>query len=314
MATNRKHGVWGSEDNEPWFDTPQAFEDWPAHVAASLSANLPDGFDAAMSGGGNPGGGGGGKPGGGNFLTTYTSGDAGVDDAFEFNIQINFGGRWTAAQQAVVTWAADFLSEVISGDVRDDVDLSGSFVDDVVINVNTGRIDGKGNPLTGNILALTEISAVRDPGSVEEWLPVTSSITLDSTDLKNVTWSETWDTILVHEMMHALGFAGLIFDQLELTDGSGNFVGANAVLAYGGLVPMENDGGTATAGSHWDEDAFLTDGQNLPAELMTGFIAPGEQSYLSDTTVGALADLGYTVQDPSANSSYLLVDSQLLMA
>jgi hypothetical protein len=48
-------------------------------------------------------------------------------------------------------------------------------------------------------------------------------------------------------------------------------------------------------------------------ELMTGYLVPGEQTYLSDTTVGALADLGYAVQDPSAGSSYLVVDSHLLL-
>jgi len=58
-------------------------------------------------GGGSHGGGGGG--GGSGLLTTYISGDSNVDDANEFNIQIDFSGKWTAAQQAIVTWAADTL-------------------------------------------------------------------------------------------------------------------------------------------------------------------------------------------------------------
>jgi hypothetical protein len=183
-----------------------------------------------------------------------------------------------------------------------------------VIKVSAGRIDGSGSQLTGqNTLALTSISAVRDPGSIEQWLPVTASIKFDSTDLKSSALSATWDTITVHEMMHALGFARLIFDELALTDGSGNFIGEHAVSAYGGVVPLEDTGGTATIGSHWDEDLFVTGGSNLSNELMTGLIVPGEQTYLSDTTIGALADLGYTVQDPSVGSSTLFVDSQLLM-
>jgi hypothetical protein len=278
---------------------------------------LPDlGADAhGGSHGGGPGGGGGGggKP-GGNLLTTYTSGDSSVDDAFEFNILINFSGKWTAEQQSIVTWAADFFSQIITDDIRDDTDLAGNFLDDVVIEMSTGRIDGKGHPLLGNILAQTEITAVRDPDSIDEWLPVTASIKLDSTDLKDGTWSGAWDTIVAHEMAHALGFVGPIFNELGLIDAFGNFTGANAVAAYGGVVPLEDSGGSGTAGSHWDEDLFLTDGANLPNELLTGFISPDEETVLSDTTVGALADLGYTVQDPSSGASYLTVDSGVLLA
>jgi len=111
-------------------------------------------------------------------------------------------------------------------------------------------------------------------------------------------------------MGHALGFIGVIFNQLGLVDGSGNFTGANAVASYGGVVPLENDGGSGTAGSHWDETNFMPNGVPMSNELMTGYINPGEQTYLSDTTIGALADLGYVVHDPSANS-FLVINSGL---
>jgi hypothetical protein len=164
---------------------------------------------------------------------------------------------------------------------------------------------------------------VRDLGSVDQWLPVTASIKLDSTDLDNsITggWSGTWDAIILHEMGHALGFAGIVFDTLGLVDGSGNFIGANAMAAYGGPVPLESDGGSGTAGSHWDEATFAPNPNGdanpdlMPNELMTGWLAMNEQTYLSDTTVGALADLGYHVQDPSVGSSYLVIDNNLLLA
>lgn len=266
-------------------------------------------------------GGGGGHTGGGGsgLLTTYTSGDPNVSDTNEFNIQINFSGSWTAQEQAVVTWAADLWSKIITSDVRNDTDLNGNPVDDIVISISTGRIDGSGNPLTGDILAQTQITAVRDPGSIDEWLPVTASIKLDSTDLKNsITggWSGTWDSIVLHEMGHALGFAGIVFGNLGLVDSSGNFIGANALAAYGGgavSIPLENDGGSGTAGSHWDEVSFAPNGQQMSNELMTGWLNKNEQTYLSDTTVGALADLGYHVQDPSVGSSYLVIDNHLLL-
>jgi hypothetical protein len=270
--------------------------------------------DAKGGGGSHPGGGGGGG------LLSYTSGDPSVSDANEFNIHIDFSGRWTSQEQTIVTWAADLWSKIITTDVRDDTDLNGNPVDDVTISMSVGRIDGSGNPITGDVLAQTQITAVRDPGSIDQWLPVTSSITLDSTDLKNsITqgWSGTWDSIILHEMGHALGFAGIVFDNLGLVDSSGNFSGANAVAAYGAgatSVPLEQNGGSGTAGSHWDEATFAPNGVPTSNELMTGYVVQNQQTYLSDTTVGAIADLGYHVQDPSAGSSYFVIDNHLLLA
>lgn len=263
-------------------------------------------------GGGKPGGGGPGG-GGGNLLTTYTSGDSAVADANEFNIRIDFSGSWTAKQQAVVTWAADFYSKIITADIHDDFNLNGVLVDDVVLSVSTGRIDGKGSPLTGNVLAQTGNLVVRDPGTANEWLPLTASIKLDSTDLKTSTLSGTWDAIVAHEMGHALGFVGAIFSQLNLVDGAGNFTGTNAVAAYGGLVPLEDGGGAGTAGSHWDEATFAPNGVQMSNDLMTGFFVPGEQTLLSDTTLGAFQDLGYTVADPDPTQNSYVVDSHLLV-
>jgi hypothetical protein len=245
-------------------------------------------------------------------LTSYTSGNATIEDANEFNIQINFNGRWTAEQQAVVTWAADFFSDIIIGDVRDDTDLNFNFVDDIVIDFSIGRIDGRGSPMGGtNILAETTITAVRDPGSDDQWLPVTASVKLDAADLKSSLWSLNWDTIIVHEIAHALGFIGPIFEALGLTDEAGDFVGFDGTTVYGGAIPLEDTGGALSAGSHWDEELFVTDGATLSNELMTGFIAPGESTYLSDTTVAAFADLGYIVQDPFVGGSTFLVESSL---
>lgn len=280
-------------------------------------------------GGGGKGNGGGGDGGGGdpNLLTSYVSGDANVDDAMEFNLGVNFLGDWTVEQQAMVTWVADFFSQLITADVRDDTDLQGNFVDDITIDVSSARIDGKGNPLFGNILAEAEIIAVRDPADGDgAYLPVTSRVTLDTTDLNRDDLAPVWPGIIMHEFAHALGFAGGIFEALGLVDGDGNFIGANATLAYGGPVPIESDGGSGTAGSHWDELTFQQAGWSdvdldgdkkvditASQELMTGFVGAGA-IYLSDTTVQAFADLGYTVQDPSPGSGYLVIDGNMVLA
>ena len=273
--------------------------------AAGFAGAVGDGGPGVGGSGGIPSVGGGG--GGARLVSTYTSGNPAVDDANEFNIQINFSGKWTPQQQAVVEWAADFYSQLITADVRDDTDLSGNPVDDIAITISSIPLDG-----SGGFLALSGPTAVRDPGSVDQWLPVTASIFLDATDLKDHSLSGTWDAIILHEIGHSLGFVGGLFGVLGLTDGAGHFTGANAEAAYGGPVPLEDTGGSSTAGSHWDEDTFAPNGELMSNELMTGFFVPGETTLLSDTTIGALADLGYHVQDPSVGSS-MIVDSHLLI-
>ena len=127
----------------PYGDQGQSDED---HSYLAQSPTLvPDASNWTGSGnadargaGGGPGGGG--KPGGGGsgVVTTYTSGNPNVDDASEFNIQINFSGRWTADEQAIVKWAADFYSQIITADIHDDFDLNNNLVDDIVTNDQHG--------------------------------------------------------------------------------------------------------------------------------------------------------------------------------
>jgi hypothetical protein len=300
---------WTAKDNAIHAADMSATDMASAFHSDIFAGQVADAKGAGGGGGGKPGGGGG----SGGTVTTYTSGDPNVDNVSEFNIKINFSGSWTAQQQAVVKWAADLYSHIITADIQDALDLAGNLVDDVVISLSTGRIDGNGNPLTGNVLAQTSNLVVRDAGTTDEWLPLTASIKLDSTDLTKSALASSWDDIILHEMGHALGFVGAIFDHFHLVDSSGNFTGSSATAAYGGLVPLENDGGAGTAGSHWDEARFMPDGVHMSNELMTGYLVPGEQTYLSDTTVGAFADLGYTVQDPSIAASYLAVSGPVLV-
>lgn len=55
------------------------------------------------------------------------------------------------------------------------------------------------------------------------------------------------------------------------------------------------------------------DGTPMPNDLLTGYIGQNEQTLISDTTIAAFADLGYTTFDPSAATSFL-VDSGLILA
>ena len=257
------------------------------------------GFDTA----GASGSGGGGK------LKTYTSGDPSIPDSQEFNIQINFSGKWTAEQQADAIAAANAWSRIITGDIHDDTDLKGHLVDDIVIDLRIGRIDGLGSVDTGvNTLAITGNWVVRDPGTQDQLLPLTASIKLDVADLQNPDLAGLWPAIIMHEMGHALGFAGFFFQAFGLLDVMAqNFMGTSAATAYGGDVPLSSDF------SHWSETAFSPNGVPLPEELMTTLFSAGELPVLSDTTVKAFADLGYTVVDPPPGSPFVVLDDAWLV-
>jgi hypothetical protein len=107
----------------------------------------------------------------------------------------------------------------------------------------------------------------------------------DVADASSYQASGLFDDIVLHEMIHTIGF-GTIWDYLGLTSG-GSFIGARAAAAYGGYVPLELDGGPGTAYAHWDEGSALG-----YSELMTGYIEG--DNYLSYTTIASLGDLGYS--------------------
>ena len=105
----------------------------------------------------------------------------------------------------------------------------------------------------------------------------------------------TLEDVVVHELMHALGF-GTIWDDLGLVEtinGEQRFTGSNAIEAYNNTfteiaagdslstsgVPMSADQ------AHWDNDIFTH-------EVMTTAIY-SSGNYISDMSIAALEDMGY---------------------
>lgn len=113
--------------------------------------------------------------------------------------------------------------------------------------------------------------------------------------------------ILVHEMMHALGY-GTTWNA-HIIDGK--YIGVNALREYRNTigydqithVPIENDGGGGTAGYHLEEGEETStpyvdqmDHPGLDREIMTGWIeSDNEPMVLSKITIGILDDIGYQV-------------------
>ncbi len=170
-----------------------------------------------------------------------------------------------------------------------------------------------------NLLILVDIRDIPDTASgqailgeagpcivrLPSHLPVFGLMVLNSGTLETVQSEGLLDAVIEHEIAHILGFGtvwrldGLLQDSASATPW---FSGAQAAAAFraadptfsGNVVPVEGNGQTGTALSHWRE-SILTD------ELMTGFIDPLVDP-LSRITIGSMADLGYVVNLAAADT------------
>ena len=218
----------------------------------------------------------GGGGGGGSGSSTYISGDPSIPNSSEYNIQINFVGSWSSDLRQAFISAANAISDFILGDVPS-TGARRSAIDDLSITASLVSIDG-----AGGILGQAGPDAVR-AGS---YLPYKGTMQFDVADANVYQAAGLFDDIVLHEMLHTVGF-GTIWSSKGLISGGGfNGPLANAVYPGSALIPLETDFGAGTAYSHWDEDAF-------GSELMTGFIDGNND--LSYMTIASLGDLGYSV-------------------
>jgi hypothetical protein len=233
----------------------------------------------------------------GNVLSTEALNVTVTPPPPAFNIDIDYSGDsifLTYFQQAAARW-----SSIITADI---MDFDG--VDDLRITASVKYIDGP-----GEVLAEAGPTNVRPVSA----LPYKAIMNFDSEDIPRLIANGNFDDVVLHEMGHALGLIGPIFQYLGLLDPTNIFqyTGANALAQYRSLspltanasfIPLETDGGPGTAGSHWSEQVF-------GRELLTGFINSGVDNLLSSVTVGAMEDLGYTV-DYSKADAYSLPSTQ----
>ena len=259
--------------------------------------------------------------------------DGAADPSFDIELRY-LGGAPTPAQKAVFRGAADVWERVITRGLPDrlidssqatceagDPSLFGTYIDDLLVYIRLESLDGP-----HGALAEAGPCLLRDPG----WLPFIGTVTVDTADLPEMERNGVLGKVVAHEIAHALGF-GTIWDRLPLEgppflqqpsigrridEAPGpdtHFSGPAAVAAFdavggdaytgGAKVPVENDTkryGPGALDGHWRESV-------LGHELMTStlFIEPGVHEPLSTVTIGALEDLGYSV-DYSAAEAYTL--------
>ena len=226
-----------------------------------------------------------------------------------FDISLRFISSMSDSQARAFVNAKERIEEFIVGDIpSQSVNFTAAqlascggtgvsqVVDDVLILAEVGPIDG-----VGDILGQAGPCLIRSTSS----LPVVGHMMFDTADLDALEASGRLEYVILHEMMHVIGF-GTIWTDLGLLSGPGTadpyFTGAaareylaslNGGSFYTGTpVPVEAGGGAGTADAHWRESVFNH-------ELMTGYLDQGVNP-LSATTIGSFQDLGYTVDVSTA--------------
>jgi len=225
-----------------------------------------------------------GDTGGDGVLNEYFSGSA---NDLGYDIWLDFkGSGWTVELQSAFTAAADYLTTVITDDIGGGGRYRGKTIDDIYVTAELATIDG-----AGGVLGQAGPTAVWTAND----LTAAGQMEFDVADATDYLSSGLWDDIVTHEFFHVLGFGSLWnYGDHALVENN-QYIGQQALDAYGdAFIPVEDGGGAGTIGAHWDEQA-------LDNELMTGYInddgdaSTNDDNYLSEFSVMSLADLGYAV-------------------
>ncbi len=217
-----------------------------------------------------------------------------------YNITLQFSNNVSSGFKADFNYAINIWQDIITADLPD---VAGNFspcgnsvpgwssvsnVDDLLIFVDVAPIDG---PF--NILGSAGICGLRN-GSL---LPTAGIMEFDSADF--VAGSTRTRDVILHEMGHVLGIGGL-WKALGLVTGDTTsgcdttfYTGTHAKAEWAALggtgnIPLETTGGPGTCEAHWKES-------NFDNEIMTGYRNSNVENKLSRMTIGALKDVGYSV-------------------
>jgi Leishmanolysin len=175
------------------------------------------------------------------------------------------------------------------------------YIDDIYICCVYATNDGP-----GGVLAHASPDYVRGSNG----LTISGTIFVDAADAPSITTPATgsnyFNTVILHEMLHVIGF-GSLFPSKGLIQNTGTnssnctYLGKRANSEYETItgcpvVPLDQTGGVGTRCGHWDESC-------LPTELMSGVLedSSGAAPLLSRITVAAMEDLGYAVNYTSAD-------------
>ncbi|MBL8958701.1 MAG: hypothetical protein JNJ98_02525 [Gemmatimonadetes bacterium] len=229
----------------------------------------------------------------------------------DYHIEVRFSGTPSDAIRQAFETAADRIAGVIVGDVAEQF----------LSNFDPSRCGGPAGPITetiDDVVIYAEVSEIDGPGKVlgRAGPCVTRSTSrhtavglmqFDVADAQNLVASGRFEAVVMHEMLHVIGVGSLwraknlvegdvaVDPRFIGTRGTEGCVASGFTTACGvGSVPVENSGGSGTAGAHWRESVF-------DAELMTGFAEATPNMPLSAMTIGSLGDFGYQVHPGAAD-------------
>ncbi|MGV3710856.1 MAG: leishmanolysin-related zinc metalloendopeptidase [Gemmatimonas sp.] len=224
-----------------------------------------------------------------------------VGPAPGYSVCVRYVGDVTPRVREAVTSAVTRWQRVIVGHTQttqltenanrcfDGAPALNEMVEDLLVFVQVTALDGPGNSV-----ARAGACTIHVPSSLAQM----GVLQLDSADIQLQLGQGTLDNMVRHEFGHVLGFGTLWFARGLLSDATTDnpfFNGASARAEFtrlfpgfvGPAVPVENTGvDIVTRNTHWRRSVFNT-------ELMQGFSSANMP--LSSVTIGAMGDLGYSV-------------------
>lgn len=237
-----------------------------------------------------------------------------------FTIDLRFVKEVTPAVRAAFEQGKRRLEELIVGDIgRETARIpAGHFVcgmsypgsqvavttwiDDVLVFAEVGKIDGPGGILGGAGPCTMDADKFIRSGYMQ----------FDAADLEQLAAEGALASVVTHELLHILGIGtqweGLAArTRLLTTSPPLRYTGPKGIEGHArvggeGLPYVEEKGGPGTARGHWDNDKYTTD---KATEIMTGYLKIGLISAISPLTDGALQDLGYQT-DPKKVDAFVI--------
>lgn len=237
--------------------------------------------------------------------STATSGGTGT---FHFTIATdNSLGSYTQAVETDLTKALNDIGKYLNAQGSLDLFLTGKPLNGTVLAQAQGVTVSTPSSLLAaehNATQSTIFQIESQTGSDPNGASPDATVTINTSLLSRMNLDPTkapaanqYDltTVLEHELLHAMGFAGYLgtsssatlataFDeQVQFINGAPYFVGKNAEAVYGGPVPLAPaSAGPGSAYYH----------VNVPNDLMDTSLAPGLVRTISTLDVAMLKDLG----------------------